>query len=105
MSDNDKIPELITKLIYDTNSNRIPWSGGIISGRGEFHADYANRYRLLFVAEYPKGTSYLLELSKDDGTTLLHLVDSNLIDLHDAILAQGGHGQLDDAIEEILNYY
>ena len=106
MSDNDRIPELITKLIYDTNCNRIPWNGGIIRGRGEFHADYANRYRLFFLAEYPKGTSYLLQLSKiDDGTTLLYLTDSILIDLYDAIVAQGGHCKLNDAIEDILNYH
>jgi len=104
MSENDKVPELITKLIYDTNSNRIFWNGGGMGDLEEYHAEYADRYQLFFRVDYSKGTLYHLALSEKDGTRLLNVNGViDLVDLHEAIQSQTGQSRkLGDAIEHIL---
>ena len=97
--------ELITKLIFDTKSNRISWSGsGSNGGCGEYHAVYDNCYRLDFSVGFPMGTCYDLRLSEINGDQLLEITSINsLSDLHDAIRLQGGYSKVDDAIAHILN--
>jgi len=100
-----KIFELITKLIYDTARNRIIWSGGIVNGTGEFHAEYDNFYRLVFYVEFTRVMSYKLSLFDRNGTYFPVIVNINsLSDLYDAILKQTGFGsKMYAAIEHILN--
>jgi hypothetical protein len=105
MNEKKKVIELITKLIYDTNDNRITWCGDFSGKRdGEvFTADYDNRYCLSLYVGNPKG-SFHLALSESNGARLLDYFDAGLSDLYEAILEQTGYGRkIDEAIAHILH--
>jgi len=107
MSDDKKIIMLITKLICDTNDNRISWKRKFLrkpKGLREYYfADYDDSYKLTFLVD--NSISFFhLSLSDNNGTKLLNYTDSGLSDLYDVILAQAwGNSKLDEALEHILN--
>jgi hypothetical protein len=103
MNDNEKVFQLITKLIYDTNSNKLCWTCVENGDCWRYHA-YYDKYELDFSSFRPKGTFYSLRLL-ENGNQLLEIQNLNsLSDLHDAIQDQTGCGKIDDAIDYILNY-
>jgi len=106
ISNDRKIFELITKLIYDTINNRIQWHGENSGSGGEYHADYDDLYHLVFRMVFSKVKSYRLILSDKNGTIFPEIVDINsLSDLYDSILDQTGYGdKMDNAIEHILHF-
>ncbi|MDR1491682.1 MAG: hypothetical protein LBT05_03015 [Planctomycetaceae bacterium] len=104
MNDDEKVFQLITKLIYDTNSNKIYWSCEENGNHWQYHASYENKYELDFCSFHPKGTLYVLRLL-ENRNQLLEIQNLNsLSDLHDAIQEQTGCGKIDDAIDYILNH-
>jgi len=105
ISDDRKIFELITKLIFDTHDRRITWRDGNSGGCGEYHADYDDLYHLVFRVVFSKIKSYRLMLLDKNGTPFHEIVDINsLSDLYEAILEQTGDGnKIDEAIDHILH--
>jgi len=110
MSGTRRVIELITKLIRDTNDNRIYWRPELPPRQGVkeiFLADYDDLYKLVFqvfspVQVFSPEDVYHLSLSDTNEVKLLDYSDSVLSDLYDVILAQGGSDKLDEAIEHIL---
>jgi hypothetical protein len=99
-SHDHKVFELITKLILDTNNNRIRWILGQNDGNCEnYYANYDNRYQLIFCFSPTRS----LELCKN-GNSLLLINDIDLSYLHNAIRRQVGSTDIEEAIDDILHY-
>ena len=113
MSEEKKIIKLITKLICDTNDNRIFWSKNIVksafynspTGTADYYAEYNERYYVILRVElYPDNCFSLRLLLKDKiGTQLLDYTDSGLSDLYNVVLKQVDDSELNKAIDVILN--
>jgi len=106
ISDDRKIFQLVTKLIFDTINNRIQWRGGDSGSGAEYHADYDDLYHLVFHVVFAKVWSYRLILTKKNGQPFPEITDIRcLSDLYDSILDQTGDGgKMDAAIEHILQH-